>query len=285
MLLRAFAKVNLDLRILDRRPDGYHEVRTILQTIDWCDEIRIEPAETFEFVVSGRSAEALVPDNLVVRAVRSFEQAMGFTVLARVELLKKIPIGAGLGGGSADAAATLLGLERFYDRSLPRSDLFGCLRALGSDVPFFAVGGRGAAIGHGDEVFPLEDRTNYWIVVVAPEVSISTREAYSWLTVSDRSNTIESFCAQFLPGNGGEAFRNDFERPIFRRYPALAHIKQGLLRAGASQAALSGSGAAMFGTFESEELAVKAASALAPHGVANAVRPLPRAEYLRRMFE
>jgi 4-diphosphocytidyl-2-C-methyl-D-erythritol kinase len=281
MLLQAFAKVNLDLRVVGRRPDAYHEVRTLLQTIDWSDEIRLEASETFDFVAHGGPAGE---ENLVMRAVRAFERLTGIPVTLRVELTKNIPIGGGLGGGSADAAVTLLGLERFYDRRLSRADLYGCLRSLGADVPFFAVGGRAAGIGRGDEVFPLEDSGDYSIVVVTPDVSISTAEAYSWLTVSDRSNTIESFCVQFLPGSGRGDLRNDFERAVFRRHPALAHIKQDLLRAGASQAALSGSGASLFGIFETNEQAVTAASGLSRFGIAKATRPLSRSEYLRRII-
>src|SRR5206468_7403912 len=223
-------------------------------------------------------------DNLVVRAARTFEQLTGVPVSVRIELTKNIPIGAGLGGGSADAAVTLLGLERFYDRRLSPQDLFGRLCTLGSDVPFFALGGRAAGIGRGDEVFPLEDGPDYRIVVVCPDVSISTAEAYSWLTVSDRSNTIEGFCGQFFPGRGEEQPRNDFERAVFRRHPALAHIKQELLRSGASRAALSGSGAAIFGTFGGEEEAQKAASELRRYGIAKMTKPLPRSEYLRRIM-
>src|SRR5258705_590681 len=139
MLLRAFAKINLDLRVLGRQPDGYHDVRTVLQAVDWFDEIRMDFADSCDglhFIAnSGPAGE----DNLVVRAVRVFERVTGFTVSAQIELTKNIPIGAGLGGGSADAAVTLLGLERLYHRSLSRSDLYSCLRALGSDVPFFAL--------------------------------------------------------------------------------------------------------------------------------------------------
>jgi len=289
MVLRAFAKINLDLRVLDRRPVGYHDIRTVLQTIDWCDEIRIEKADGFEFIVHGGLGappdSALAgEDNLVVRAARAFEHLTDAGVSARIELFKNIPVGAGLGGGSADAAVTLLGLQRLYDRSLSQQDLFGSLRALGSDAPFFALGGRGAGIGRGDEVFPLEDGPDYWIVVVSPDVSISTAEAYSWLTVSDRSNNIEGFCAQFFPGSGGEPPRNDFERAIFRRHPGLAHIKQELLRSGALRAALSGSGAAIFGTFAGGQEAQKAASALARYGIVKMTKPLPRSEYLRRIF-
>src|SRR5688572_16152894 len=123
MLLRAFAKINLDLRILGRRDDGYHEVRTVLQTIDWHDDILIEPSDRFEFSVhaAARPGSPTLENgetNLVVRAVREYERITGSQVLVRIELKKHIPIGAGLGGGSADAAVTVLGLERVLGRTL-----------------------------------------------------------------------------------------------------------------------------------------------------------------------
>jgi 4-diphosphocytidyl-2-C-methyl-D-erythritol kinase len=116
MQLRAFAKINLDLRVLGKREDGYHEVRTILQTIDWPDEISIESADEFQFTAHGVSAGE---DNLVVKAVRAFERVTGESVCARIELIKHVPMGAGLGGGSADAAVTLLGLQKFCGRQIP----------------------------------------------------------------------------------------------------------------------------------------------------------------------
>ena len=277
MLLRAFAKINLDLRILGRRPDGYHEVRTILQIVDWYDEMRLDNSERFEFVCHGGPGDE---SNLVVRAVREFERATGVPVDVRIELFKNIPIGAGLGGGSADAAVTLLGLQQFCGRSLPSSQLEGCLRALGSDVPFFAVGGKAFGVGRGDEVVPQEDDPTYWIVIVHTGVAISTAEAYSWLTVSGESNTIEGFYAQLDPGRESGLPGNDFENPVFEHHPVLGEIKGELLRLGATQAALSGSGSALFGRFDRKEHAVKAASELARYGIARVTRPLSRTEYL-----
>src|SRR5262245_50649533 len=124
MQLRAFAKINLDLRVFSRRSDGYHEVRTVLQTIDWSDEIHMDFSDHFEFVAHGAPNDE---SNLVVRAVREFERLTGEPVLARIELFKNVPAGAGLGGGSADAAVTLLGLERLYNRTLPRTGLLSAL--------------------------------------------------------------------------------------------------------------------------------------------------------------
>jgi len=287
MLLRAFAKINLNLRILGRRPDGYHEIRTVLQTIDWFDEIRIEPADRFEFVCRGRPLEgADGAGNLVVRAVREFERATGQRVQAEIELVKNIPAGAGLGGGSADAAVTMLGLQRLYDRKLSSEELFLCLRTLGTDVPFFSVGGRATGTGRGDEITPVseDDEPDYWLVVVFSGVAISTVDAYSWLTVSGESNTIEGFYAQVDPGSAAGLPVNDFESAVFGRHPFLGKIKSELLRLGARYAALSGSGSAIFGQFDRKVDAEKAASDLARYGTARVTRPLSRARYLESVF-
>src|SRR5215813_12591681 len=138
MLLRAFAKINLDLRVLGRRDDGYHELKTIFQAVDWCDEILLELWDRFEFSASG------VPDddsNLVVRAVRAYERLAGITANVRIRLTKHIPIGRGLGGGSSDAAVTFIGLQRLFKLPLPFEQVPQVLRDLGSDVPFFVLGG------------------------------------------------------------------------------------------------------------------------------------------------
>ena len=149
MQLQAFAKINLDLRVLGRRDDGYHEVRTILQTIDWSDEIRMEPADRFEFVEHGMDAGE---DNLVVKAVRAFRTADGRDGPGADRAVQAHSIGAGLGGGSADAAVTMLGLQRFTARRSPQA---GVLRVLGRPRvrhPFFMIGGRALGTGRGNEI-------------------------------------------------------------------------------------------------------------------------------------
>jgi 4-diphosphocytidyl-2-C-methyl-D-erythritol kinase len=281
MQLRAFAKINLDLRVLGKRDDGYHEVRTILQTIDWPDEISIESADEFEFRAHGVSAGE---DNLVVKAVRAFERVTGERVRARIELIKHVPMGAGLGGGSADAAVTLLGLQKFCGRPIPEAELFEALGRLGADVPFFAVGGRALATGRGNVMTPLEDAVGYGLLVVHPGVSISTPEAYSWLTVSDKASSIRGFCAQSDSDRGEDEPRNDFESVVFARHPLLSEIKSEILKAGAERAALSGSGSAIFGIFGSEEQAATALPRLAQFGTVKATRPLSRSEYLRSLW-
>lgn len=281
MQLRAFAKINLDLRILGKRDDGYHEVHTILQTIDWSDEISIEPADGLEFVAHGVGAGE---DNLVVKAVRTFERLTGETVRARIELTKHVPMGAGLGGGSADAAVTVLGLQRFSGKEIPERELLEGLGRLGSDVPFFAIGGRALGVGRGNEITAMEDDAGYGLVVVHPGISISTPEAYSWLTVPGKPSNISGFCAQSVSGCGEDEPRNDFESVVFARHPLLNEIRSELLKAGAVRAALSGSGSAIFGVFGSEEEAAKALPRLARFGTVKATRPLSRSEYLRSLW-
>lgn len=281
MELLAFAKINLDLKILGRRDDGYHEVRTILQTIDWADDIQMETADHFEFIEHGVAAGE---NNLVVKAVRGFEGLTGEAVRARIELRKDVPAGAGLGGGSADAAVTMLGLQRLYGKQIGRAELSRALARLGSDVPFFASGGLARGTGRGDEITSLEDDTDYALVVVVPPISISTREAYSWLTESDKSNTINRFCAQQVPVSTEDETGNDFESVVFPRHPLLSEIKSEMLRAGARRAALSGTGSAIFGIFGSTEEAARALPRLSPLGVARITRPLSGPEYLRRIW-
>jgi len=273
MLLRAFAKINLDLRILGRRKDGYHEVQTILQTIDWWDEIHLEPAARFHFSGPGTPEDET---NLVVRAVRAYERVSGAEAPVEIRLTKNIPAGRGLGGGSSDAAVTMMGLQRLFKRALEPADVFRELRQLGSDVPFFTIGGKAEGTGRGDEVGRLDDETGYWLVLVDPALSISTAEAYSWLTVSSRSNTIEGFRGQWV---------NDFEGPVFKRYPELAGIRDELVKLGAFRAALSGSGSAVFGQFTDQAEARGAEMALGARFGVKVTKPLPRLEYFQRMIE
>ena len=282
MLLRAFAKINLGLRILGKRDDGFHELRTVFQTIDWCDEISLCPSRRFRFVTSdGPSGE----DNLVVRAVRAFEQVTGRTAKVEIHLDKKIPTGAGLGGGSADAAVTFLGLQKLFEINISMESAQSVLSALGSDVPFFTLGGRALGTGRGNQIETLADESDYWLVMVQPGFSIATAEGYSWLTLSDKTNTIGGFRSEFVSGSEHVEWVNDFEAPVFGRHPLLAEIRNELSSIGAFRAALSGSGSVVFGQFRDEAKAAEAASTLRRRFDVKVVRPLTRAEYVSRIVE
>jgi 4-diphosphocytidyl-2-C-methyl-D-erythritol kinase len=280
-LWRAFAKVNLELRVGPKRTDGYHEIRTVLQTVDLADEIRVRRSDEFRFTATEGPADE---SNLVVRAVRSFERETAISVKLGIDLVKRIPSGAGLGGGSADAAVTLLGLNRWFRTRIAGERLNQILTDLGSDVPFFAVGGRALAIGRGEVVFPLQDTVTDWLVLVSPPKRAGTAEAYSWLTEDAQFNSILGFCARFNERDGyAHARLNDFETPLFRRFPELAEIKRKLSAAGARFASLTGSGTTLFGQFSTEAAAKRAIEALRGD-LAVIVRPIGRSEYFDRMF-
>jgi len=282
MLLRAFAKINLDLRVLGRRSDGYHELKTIFQAVDWHDEILVEPADRFEFSAPGTPEDET---NLVVRVVRAYERLAGIKANVRITVKKNIPVGRGLGGGSSDAAVTVIGLQRMFKRALPFEEVPYVLRELGSDVPFFALGGRAAGYGRGDEVYKLDDAAEYWVLLVDPGIMIATREAYSWLTVPDKSNNIEGFRDDAELGCAGDVWTNDFEGPVFARYPQLAAIKEELLELGAYRAALSGSGSTVFGQFQMVSDVIRAANALKERFRVKVTKPLPRWEYFQKIVE
>jgi 4-diphosphocytidyl-2-C-methyl-D-erythritol kinase len=280
--LRAFAKINLDLRVLGRRSDGYHELKTIFQAVDWHDEILVEPADRFEFSAPGTPEDET---NLVVRAVRAYERLAGIKANVRITVNKNIPVGRGLGGGSSDAAVTVIGLQRMFKRALPFEEVPYVLRELGSDVPFFALGGRAAGYGRGDEVYKLDDAAEYWVLLVDPGIMIATREAYSWLTIPDKSNNIEGFHDDAELGCAGDVWTNDFEGPVFARYPQLATIKEELLELGAYRAALSGSGSTVFGQFQMVSDVIRAANALKERFRVKVTKPLPRWEYFQKIVE
>ena len=256
--LLAFAKINLDLRVLCRRPDNFHELRTIFQTISLADSLGVAftPSRKTNIQVKGPQ----IPDNLIVHAARSCLDAMRLTGQIEFDLVKRIPMGAGLGGGSSDAAAVLLALPVLAGRVIHWPKLLKLAEELGSDVPFFLLGGTAVALGRGTELYPLPDRRAQTGVVVAPDIHVSTAEAYRRLTVhltsEPQQNKIVSFQSTVWGGSAGEQSQgktpsgeNDFEGVVFDQYPALKSIKLRLLKLGAQPALMSGSGSAVFGLF------------------------------------
>jgi len=250
--IRALAKLNLDLRVIGRRPDGYHELRTIFQTISLADSIDLSFTPARRTSIELEDARA-IPDNLAACAAQLVMDSIRAAGRVEIRLTKRIPMGAGLGGGSSDAAAILLALPVLAGRIIELPQLLEIAQQLGSDVPFFLFGGRAAAIGRGTELFPLPDSPAQLGLLVAPGIHISTAEAYRLLGASLTSrlqpNKIGSFQSrvwgQGCPGTGV----NDFEEVVFKQYPQLGAIKRKLIRAGAS-AMMTGSGSALFGLFE-----------------------------------
>jgi 4-diphosphocytidyl-2-C-methyl-D-erythritol kinase len=282
--LPAFAKINLCLHVLGKRADGYHELRTVFQTISLHDTLRLtltrHPGISLETdnpaLPSGR-------ENLVWRALDALRRELRLRRGVRAELTKRIPSARGLGGGSSDAAAALVGMLRLSRRKLPAARLVKLAAGLGADVPFFLYGGRALGIGRGDEVYPLPDLPGRAILVVSPrDVGISTREAYRWvsrrLTMREQASKLHGFCALCWSLQGGVS--NDFEATVFGRYPRLARLKQGLLRRGALEAALAGSGSAVFGLFRNPAQARRAARGF-PKDQVFVCKTLSRGEYRR----
>jgi 4-diphosphocytidyl-2-C-methyl-D-erythritol kinase len=293
--LPVFAKINLRLEIAGRRPDGYHELRTIFQAISLHDELRLEWTRGCGVEVALRAgvdisaADCAVlagRDNLVARAVEAMRRELGIRRGVRVELTKNIPIGRGLGGGSADGAAALIGMLRLAGEEVPLARLLQIGSGLGADVPFFFFGGRALGVGRGDEVFPLPDGPRRSILVVSPrDIAVNTREAFGWvsatLTKRRAAPTLWSFCALCWSPQGARV-ANDFEAPVFQRHPRLRRIKRELLRGGAAEAALAGSGSAVFGVFPNPAQARRAARGF-PGDQVFVAETLSRAEYRRAL--
>ena len=290
----AFAKINLRLEILGKRLDGYHELRTIFQTVSLHDELRFRAARHSGISLSIQGNAALsrepVQKNLVYRAVDTLRGELKIRPGVEIELRKTIPAGRGLGGGSSDAAAALLGYLRLTKSRIPEPALLEIAASLGADVPFFLCGGRALGISRGDEIYPLPDVPKFALLIVSPrDIHVPTPDAYKWLkarplalTKPSVASRLWKFCALCWSAQGS-GLSNDFEGPVFRRYARLAQIKRALLQGGASEASLAGSGSAVFGVFPSPALARRAAVGF-PDDETFVCETLSRSGYLRRMM-
>jgi 4-diphosphocytidyl-2-C-methyl-D-erythritol kinase len=268
----AFAKINLCLHVMGKRPDGYHELRTIFQTISLADTLELSRTTDRGIVLETDNAE--LPTETGSRG----------GIHARLE--KRIPIARGLGGGSSDAAAALIGMLRLSKKKLPLARLMEMAASLGADVPFFLCGGRALAVNRGDEIYPLDDTPRRTIVVVSAKgIGVSTKDAYQWvsaeLTNREKAPKIWGFCA-LCWSRQGAGISNDFEAPVFSRHPRLEEIRDGLLKRGAADAALAGSGSAVFGVFRNPARARRAARAF-PEDSVFVVETLSREKYGRAM--
>jgi 4-diphosphocytidyl-2-C-methyl-D-erythritol kinase len=264
----AFAKVNLRLDILGKRPDAYHELRTVFQIISLHDELKLRDSKSSGICLNIQGNDSLsrepIRKNLVYAAVDRLRQELDIRTGVEIDLRKKIPAGRGLGGGSSDAAAALRGYLRLTRRNIPTPRLMEIAASLGADVPFFLFGGRALGIGRGDEIYPLPDVPKLTLLVVSPkDIHVPTPDAYRWLkapalTKSRSASKLWEFCSLCWSAQGS-GLSNDFERPVFQRHPQLAQIKRVLLQRGATEASLAGSGSAVFGVFPSPALARRAA--------------------------
>jgi len=289
----AFAKVNLRLEILGKRSDGFHELRTIFQTISLQDELVLRESRRpgISLTVLGNEALSTEPvqKNLVYRAAEALRRELKIRSGVEIELNKRIPAGRGLGGGSSDAAAALLGYLRLTRKKLEAARLMEIAASLGADVPFFLHGGRALGVNKGDEIYPLADIPRLDVLVVSPrDIHVPTPGAYQWLkarplrlTKSAGTPKLWKFCA-LCWSEQGSGLSNDFEGPVSRRYARLDQIKQGLLQRGASEASLAGSGSAVFGIFPSPAKARRAADGF-PDDQTFVCETISRDRYVRLM--
>ena len=262
----SFAKVNWSLEILGRRPDGYHELRTRLQTISLHDDLHFETSDDDSISLSCDQPDIPTDDqNLVVRAANALRERCNVRPGARIRLEKKIPVQAGLGGASSNAAVTLLSLAQLWQVEPTLEDLFEIAGKLGADVPFFLVGGCVRATGTGTTLSPSaeSERSGRHLIVITPRVGISTAAAYAALNsralTTQNADPIlsvsqsEAIAGHSLPWPPEDSLKNDFESVIFDIEPEIRRTKETLLQAGALGALLAGSGSSVFGIFASRE--------------------------------
>ena len=263
------AKINLGLHVLRRRADGYHDLQTVFLRIPWADVLTAQPAERLTLACSDASLST-DESNLVMKAARRLAEAFEVEQGAALHLDKHIPYGAGLGGGSSDAAATLRLLADLWTIDASEKTLHALASNLGSDVPFFLGPEAAWATGRGEVLEPLIDPATgavyqcpFLLVVVVPPVHVSTAEAYRCVSPrpTDRPDLRAIVCSNDL-SQWRAGLTNDFETPIFAAYPAVQEVKTALVEAGAGYAAMSGSGSAVVGVFEDDTRATAAAEAM-----------------------
>jgi len=255
--LSSFAKVNWFLRILGKRPDSYHELVTLLQTVSLHDELTFVLRDDSEIVL--RCDDPAIPTderNLIIKAANALRHRLQPSAGAEISLTKRIPAQGGLGGASSNAAVALVALNAMWEGGLGLDELRLMGRSLGADVPFFFLGGRCIGIGTGTTVKALDDPPKQYLIVVTPNAKVSTENAYSALnaaslTTSESASILSSSLADLFSARSRQwPLRNDFEGVIFEIEPEIERAKTALLGAGARGALLAGSGSSVFGVFD-----------------------------------
>jgi 4-diphosphocytidyl-2-C-methyl-D-erythritol kinase len=267
--LPSFAKINWTLRVLGRRDDGFHELCTIFQTVSLHDTLHFDLCGDIRLTCDD---PAIPTDerNLIIKAAKLLQHELGVKRGAKIHLEKHIPSPGGLGGGSSNAAVALMGLSRLWDLAPTEEDLLRFAAWLGSDVPFFVAGGTALGTGRGEQISELGDIEAQKLLIVSPAVDISTADVFGSLGAPSLTNTAPdtnlTVCRK-----GVESFdprhselKNDLEQTVFAQYPEVERVRNTLLELGAVKAAMSGSGASVFGIFDKQETRQAAINALAP---------------------
>ncbi len=256
MRIRSFAKINLGLEILGERPDGYHEIRTLYQAVDLCDELEFEDSADDGIVLEGDDAS--IPwdaSNLVHKAASALREAAGVRRGARIKVYKRIPAGRGLGGGSSNAAVSILALDRLWGLGLGAAALRSIAGGLGSDVAYFLHGGLCLGEGRGEVLTELADGPSAACVIGWPDFGVSTPAAYRAFPPSLTSTHKASKINRFLEDGEFRSLENDLESVVVAEHPEIARLKGFFQEKGAALALMSGSGSAVFGLFPERETA------------------------------
>ena len=249
MKLSPNCKINIGLRVVRKREDGYHDLETIFYPVYGLhDELEVEIADEFAFLQDGIEVDCLPTDNLIYKVYQRMQEHFPQIGNVRIRFKKNIPFGAGLGGGSSDAAHMAIALNELFQLGLTQKQLAEEVRPLGADCPFFIYNTPCYAEGIGDKLTPISlDLSGMRLVMIKPDCGVSTKEAYAGIKPKGSSELFK------VVQNGSELFKeatNDFEDTVFVAHPEIAEIKQRLLDAGAVYAAMSGSGSTVFGLFE-----------------------------------
>jgi 4-diphosphocytidyl-2-C-methyl-D-erythritol kinase len=319
--VRSFGKINIGLRIGPVRADGFHELRTVYQTLAIHDVIKVDVGRGLGIEISCKDARVPADEtNTCWRVAERVLKAFKTRGKVRITIEKNLPVQGGLGAASSNAVATMLALEKALKQQLPPEERLRIAGDVGSDLPLFLIGGTVLGTGRGEQVYPIEDLPALHCVIATPEVGVSTPTAFSeWdkklaiepkLTGSNHSDKISKFSHSVYEWLSGSHFsttgvpdknwdraeallldlvragiENDFETVVFPRYPAIREVKRVLERTGARYASLSGSGSTVYGLFDSQEAASEAALKVSQSGVpAQTTMTLPRSKYWKELF-
>ena len=257
MEIKANCKINIGLDVLRRRADGYHDLSTVMVPVKGLyDVLTIEQAEESTLSIVGIEVDCDPEQNICMKALRLMQQRYGIGETS-ITLDKRIPFGAGLGGGSADGTAVILALNEIFALGLDEATLISLAAELGSDTAFFVRNSPQLCEGRGEIMTPIElDLAGYWLVLIKPDANVSTREAYAGVVPAIPELSLTERLQKPI-AEWQESVKNDFEKSVFAAHPIIGEIKQELIDAGATYASMSGSGSTVFGLFASKEAAEK----------------------------
>ncbi len=245
------AKINLGLRVVAKREDGFHDLQTVFYPVPFCDVLEIIQAPVFNFTVTGNEIST-VSDNLVVSAYKLLKKHK-VLAQARFHLHKLIPSGGGLGGGSSDAAFALKVLNQIFNLGLDQKSLIAHALELGSDCPFFVINKPCIAMGRGEILEPVNlHLSNYHLAVITPPIQISTKKAFSEIKPAKPERSVQEVIVEEKVENWKDHLINDFEQGVFNHYPEIKKIKDKLYKQGASYASMTGTGSSVYGLFRDE---------------------------------